>query len=116
MINPDAFRNTSEESYIHSGESKLFIAGTTLAKQTRIQQSGDKMAVAERIQKYVLQLPARMQSEVLNFVEHLLVKAAREDSVDDEQSWSDISLTFAMRNMENEETPEYSLSDLKESF
>jgi len=74
------------------------------------------MAVADRIQQYVQRLPERLQSEVLNFIEHLLAKAGREDSAQNEREWSNISLSLAMHGMEDEETPEYSLSDLTESF
>jgi len=74
------------------------------------------MAVADRIQMYIRRLPTKLQSEVLNFVERLLAIAAREDSIQDEEEWSDISLSLAMRELEENESPTYLLSDIKESF
>jgi len=74
------------------------------------------MAVAERIHQYVQRLPERLQAEVLDFVEYLLAKAERESASRDEQEWTNLSLSLAMREMEGEEGPEYSISDLKESF
>ena len=74
------------------------------------------MAVAERIHQYVQRLPERFQAEVLDFVEYLLAKAERERMVQDEKEWSDLSLSLAMRGMEEEEGPDYSAADLKETF
>jgi hypothetical protein len=51
------------------------------------------------------------QGEVLNFVEYLQAKAEKHERKD----WSNLSLSSAMRGMEDEQTP-YSLADLKESF
>lgn len=61
-------------------------------------------------------LPERLQAEVLDFIEFLLARAEREQEIQDEQEWSDLSLSLAMRGMEDEGSPEYSVSDLKESF
>ena len=74
------------------------------------------MAVSDRIHQYVQRLPEKLQAEVLDFIEFLLSKAEREDSDRDEREWSDLSLSFAMRGMEAEDSPEYTTSDLKESF
>jgi len=74
------------------------------------------MPVADRIHQYVKRLPERLQSEVLHFVENLLARAERKDLAHDDREWSDISLSGAMRGMEEEDTPEYSIADLKESF
>lgn len=68
------------------------------------------MAIADRIQQYVQELPAALQAEVLDFVEYLLARAGREDA-----EWSQIALTAALRGMENEEPP-YEQSDIKEEF
>ena len=70
------------------------------------------MAIADRIQKYVQKLPASFQAEVLDFVEYLLAKAQRREKGD----WSDLSLTFAMRGMEEEEMPIYTTADLRVVF
>jgi len=74
------------------------------------------MVVAERIQQYVQKLPAALQVEVLDFVEHLLSKLERETARSGELAWSDLSLTRAMRGMEDEDTPTYTTADLKVVF
>ncbi|MEJ5198464.1 MAG: DUF2281 domain-containing protein [Anaerolineae bacterium] len=70
------------------------------------------MIVAERIQAYLQRLPAPFQTEVLDFVEYLLAKAEREDRLE----WSNLSLANAMRGMEDEEAPEYTVADLRMEF
>jgi hypothetical protein len=74
------------------------------------------MAIAERIQQCVERLPASFQAEVLDFVEYLLAKAERESVRQEEKAWSNLSLSSAMRSMENEDTPTYTTSDLKAVF
>ena len=74
------------------------------------------MIITEKIQEYVQRLPAPLQSEVLDFIEYLLSKTERDIQRREFESWSDLSLTSAMRGMENEETPSYTLADLKTLF
>ena len=74
------------------------------------------MVVAEKINHYVQRLPERLQAEVLDFVEFLLLKADRDNNVQEDVEWTKVSLAFAMRGMEDEDGPEYGMSDLKESF
>ena len=74
------------------------------------------MVVAERIHQYVQKLPAALQGEVLDFVEYLLAKSERETARQSERTWSDWSLTLAMRGMEKEDKPAYSTSDLRVVF
>jgi hypothetical protein len=74
------------------------------------------MAIAERIQQCVERLPTSFQAEVLDFVEYLLAKAEREPVRQEEKAWSDLSLSFAMRGMEDEDIPMYTTSDLKAVF
>ena len=74
------------------------------------------MAIAERIQQYVQKLPVAFQAEVLDFVEYLLVKLERESPREEERAWSSMSVSLAMRDMEDEETPVYTSSDLKVVF
>jgi hypothetical protein len=74
------------------------------------------MAVAEKVYQSVLQLPEPFQAEVLNFTEYLLLKAQRAVVSEDESVWPSLSLALAMRGMEDEEMPEYTLADLKERF
>lgn len=69
------------------------------------------MSLTERIIKNVKTLPESKQVEVLDFVEYLRSKAEREENTE----WNDLSLSSAMRGIEDEETP-YSINDLKETF
>ena len=71
------------------------------------------MLLSERIQQYVQRLPSSSQAEVLDFVEYLLSKTDREIVEQEKRTWSSLSLSFAMRGMENEDAPEYTASDLK---
>lgn len=70
------------------------------------------MAIAEQIQSNVERLPAPLQAEVLDFVEYLVAKADRREDA----KWAGLSLVWAMRGMEDEETPAYTSADLKEVF
>lgn len=74
------------------------------------------MPVPDQISSYVRRLPEELQAEVLDFVQFLLAKAAREDLLRERREWSQLSLSLAMRGMEDEEGPEYSVADLKEKF
>jgi hypothetical protein len=71
------------------------------------------MTASERIQQYVQRLPQRLQVEVLDFVEYLLAKAEREAAQPEELDWSRLSLAFAMRGMEDEDTPANTVEDLE---
>jgi len=53
-----------------------------------------------------------VSKEVLDFVEYLLLTIERGDTL----VWSDLSLSLAMRGMEDEDTPDYSTADLKQVF
>jgi hypothetical protein len=74
------------------------------------------MALTDKIHEGVQQLPIAFQAEVLDFVQYLLAKAKREASEHDEDLWSHLSLTFAMRGMEDEDSPQYTKADLKVIF
>ncbi len=74
------------------------------------------MIITDKIQEYVQRLPAPLQSEVLDFIEYLLSKSERDIPRRESESWSDASLTSAMRGMENEEKPSYTVADLKALF
>lgn len=69
---------------------------------------------AEIICEHLRNLPESAQAEVLDFVGYLEAKtrnAAQESDVQLETS-----LALAMRGMEDETVPEYSMADLKELF
>jgi len=69
------------------------------------------MTLDERIYQSIQALPKSFQKELLDFAQYLLMKAERLES----QEWSAVSLSSAMRGMEEEETL-YALSDLKVVF
>ena len=71
--------------------------------------------IAEKIQQYLQRLPASFQAEVLDFVEYLLAKAERSGLHREAEMWSDLSLTSAMRGMEDEKAA-YTTADLIEIF
>jgi len=69
------------------------------------------MSLAEKIIKNIQALPKSKQVEVLDFVEYLRSNVEKQERKD----WTDLSLSSAMRGMEDEKSP-YSLDDLKEIF
>lgn len=74
------------------------------------------MILSEKILERLQKLPAPYQAEVLNFVEYLLAKAEHETVQEERWLWSDLSLSSAMRGMEEENTPTYTSDDLKMVF
>lgn len=70
------------------------------------------MLAVDRIQTYLQRLPPHFQTQALDFIEYLLAKAEREQT----EEWSTLSLAYAMRGMEDEETPIYTIADLKVVF
>jgi len=72
------------------------------------------LTVSDRIYQEVKKLPEPLQAEVLDFVQHLTSKAER--ATESESSLRSLSLSLAMRGMEEEDTPDYSVEDLKEVF
>ena len=71
--------------------------------------------LAEKIYSNAQQLPVSLQVEALNYIEYLLFKAAQETEESD-AAWARLSLAAAMRGMEDEDGPEYTLADLRETF
>ena len=68
------------------------------------------MVLSEKIQKYIQKLPPSFQEELFDYLEFLLAKAERED-----KEWSRLSLTSAMRGMEDEPAI-YTVADLKVKY
>jgi hypothetical protein len=62
------------------------------------------MLLSEEIQKILERLPASLQVEVLDFVEFLATKSERE-AQQERRDGSILSLSSAMREMEDEESP-----------
>ena len=73
------------------------------------------MTLPEKIIQHLQKLPESVQAEVLDFVEYLEFKGGRHQNIPDERDWSTLSLSYAMRGMEDEQTS-YSANDLKEVF
>ncbi len=74
------------------------------------------MVITEKIQQRVQRLPVSFQVQVLDFVEYLVAKAERETVQQEDRAWSDLSLSLAMRGMEDEHIPTYTTGDLKVVF
>jgi hypothetical protein len=69
-----------------------------------------------KIQQHLQQLPDSLQEEVLHFIEYLLFNTEHEATRQEASSWFSLSLTHAMRGMEDEDTPPYTLEDVQERF
>jgi hypothetical protein len=69
------------------------------------------MTLDEKIHQYAQKLPYAFQEELFDFVQYLLMKAEQQEK----QDWASLSLSSAMRNMENE-SDLYSTSDIRIAF
>ena len=69
------------------------------------------MTLDEKIHQYVQKLPRSFQEELLDFVEYLVMKAEQQEK----QDWTSLSLSSAMRDMEDESVL-YNVSDIKVAF
>ncbi|MDL1960550.1 MAG: DUF2281 domain-containing protein [Deltaproteobacteria bacterium] len=69
------------------------------------------MSLTDKIIENVRSLPESKQIEILDFVEYLRAKIEKEER----KEWTGLSLTSAMRGMEEEELT-YSMNDLKETY
>jgi len=69
------------------------------------------MALDERIYQYAQKLPYSLQEELLDFIQYLLMKAEQKER----QEWLSLSLSSAIRDMEDEPAL-YSLADIKVRF
>lgn len=74
------------------------------------------MTTADRIREQVNQLPEAFQKEALDFIEFLTKKAKQRNSRQDDLEWFNLSVTSAMRGLEDENSPDYDESDLKEKW
>lgn len=71
------------------------------------------MTTVERIAQHLQSLPEPVQQEVLDFVEFLKARREIPKGREEDAVWTDLSLTSAMRGMEDEDS-HYSLTDIKE--
>ncbi|MGQ9502736.1 MAG: DUF2281 domain-containing protein [Anaerolineae bacterium] len=69
------------------------------------------MTLDERIYEYVQKLPRSFQEELFDFVQYLLMKAEQQEK----QEWVSLSLSSAMRDIEDEPVL-YSRSDIRIAF
>jgi len=69
------------------------------------------MTLDDKIYQNVRKLPDAFREELLDFVQYLLMKAERRET----REWSSLSLSSAMRGLEEEESL-YGPSDLKVIF
>jgi len=69
------------------------------------------MTLDEKIYQNVRKLPDAFREELLDFVQYLLMKSERRET----REWSSLSLSSAMRGLEEEESL-YGPSDLKVIF
>jgi hypothetical protein len=69
------------------------------------------MTLDEKIHRYAQKLPYSFQEELFDFVQYLLMKAEQQEK----QEWVSLSLSSAMRDVEDEPVS-YSLSDLRVVF
>ncbi len=72
------------------------------------------MTLTEKILQHLESMPESAQVKVLQFVEHLESRIGKSET-EGEADWFTLSLSHAMRGMEQEPTP-YSLDDIKDSF
>lgn len=73
------------------------------------------MTIAEKILQHAQGLPSSLQAEVLDFVEFLETKVGKPKEREEKTDWTTLSLSSAMRGMEDEDSP-YTLNDIKETF
>ena len=73
------------------------------------------MNVAEQILQHLRSLSEPAQAEVLDFVEYLEAKARSTENEREDADWAELSLSQAMRGMEDEPSP-YTVADIKEAF
>ncbi|MGA2402381.1 MAG: hypothetical protein ABSG91_11875 [Syntrophobacteraceae bacterium] len=73
------------------------------------------MRTSDRICEEVKNLPEQLQVEVLDYVQFLVSKLERESTPGGHAS-KYLSLSLAMRGMEDEVGPDYGSCDLKERF
>jgi hypothetical protein len=69
------------------------------------------MTLDEKIYEYIRKLPRSFQEELLDYVEYLIMKAEQQEK----QDWTSLSLSSAMRDMEDEVTL-YSPADIRVAF
>jgi hypothetical protein len=86
-------------------KSKIHFDGSPIVKRSK------GMTLNEKILRYTQTLPPSFREELLNYLQYLTMKAEQLEK----QEWSLVSLTSAMRDLDEEE-PVYSVADIKVVF
>lgn len=73
------------------------------------------MTITQTIIQHLESLPDSAQQEILDFVQFLEFRRKNSNLKKENMAWSNLSLSSAMRGMEDEETP-YRLADIEEPF
>jgi len=79
-------------------------------------QTNSKAEIFEKIISGIHAFPYQMQVEVLDFIGYLKNKLALEQARMEELEWSHLSLTNAVKDIDDENEEEYSETDLKEKW
>ena len=74
------------------------------------------MAVSEQISEKLEKLPVAIQQEVLDFVDFVSERVKHQNVAEEDEQWQDLSLSQAMKGLEDEASPEYTEADLKETW
>ena len=69
------------------------------------------MTLDEKIHEYAQKLPYSFQEELFDFVQYLLMKAEQQEK----QDWASLSLSSAIRDIEDEPAL-YNISDIRVAF
>ncbi|MDO8724934.1 MAG: hypothetical protein Q7J35_02570 [Candidatus Methanoperedens sp.] len=79
-------------------------------------QTNSKPEIFEQIVKVIQSFPYQMQVEVLDFIGYLKSKVATEQERREDMEWSYLSLTNAVKDIDDEKEEGYSEADLKEKW
>jgi hypothetical protein len=82
----------------------------TKARCWGLRDTGRKMTVAEKIMQHLKDLSERAQAEVLDFIRSIETRTGKASVVAEDSHWSAFSLSQAMRDIEDEDSP-YSEAD-----
>ena len=79
-------------------------------------QTNSKAEIFEQKISGIQTFPYQMQVEVLDFIGYLKNKQAIEQARMEEVEWSHLSLTNAVKDIDDENEEEYNEADLKEKW
>ncbi|MFA4957674.1 MAG: hypothetical protein WC556_11965 [Candidatus Methanoperedens sp.] len=79
-------------------------------------QTNSKAEIFKQIVNNIQTFPYQMQVEVLDYIGYLKSKLALEQARKEEVDWSHLSLTNAVKDIDDENEEEYTEADLKEKW